>query len=154
MRWGAGGGEGGKGEVGMGQRRKARKRGPRRRWARSCKGYCLASLLCSLNHRKHMLLSSSTGFHGKPTRLSILVGWPCSFVDGDRQVVQLLPLLLLLITTEVRLILHGHDVHLSIIPCTSYLPRVTRTAGALLSIGETVSKLAHVQSTLCAAAAV
>lgn len=102
----------------MGQRRKARKRGARRRWARTCKSYFLASLLCNLNHGKHMLLTSSTRIDGKSTRLSILVGWPCSSLDGHGQVVQLLPLLLLLITTEVRLILHGHDVHLSIIPCS------------------------------------
>ena len=50
--------------------------------------------------------------------LNILFSWCCGFVDGDRQVVQLLPLLLLFIAAEVWLILHGHDVHISILACS------------------------------------
>ena len=39
-------------------------------------------------------------------------------MNGDWQVVQLLPLLLFFVTAEEGLILHCHDVDISILPCT------------------------------------
>lgn len=51
---------------------------------------------------------------GKQAKI-LLVSWFRRLVNGDRQVVQLLLLLFFLITAEEGLILHCHDVHISIL---------------------------------------
>lgn len=55
------------------------------------------------------------------------------FVDTDRQVVQLLALTLFFIAAEEGLILHCHDVHLTVITCMQCDSTVTNVVTNAMS---------------------